>query len=167
MVGPGKDDTVNNLPGDSSRSNLFPQSLLSPPDTKGQPTSSMGVISFKPGDILQQVQFVILNDRRRPGSGWYPQQPRSHDGGCPCAVPLPGRGHRETSSVVPQQMLFYLGWPEGLRKSRVLREGEGRLSTHPVNTQAWLASTSILWVPVARAESSTYHATLQKGLEYP
>lgn len=27
--------------------------------------------------------------------------------------------------------------------------------------------TSILWVPVARAESSTYHATLQKGLKYP
>lgn len=68
-VAPGKDDRQGQHSAwDSSQSNLLSQSVLSPPDAMCQPPGSLGVSSFKPGDILEQVQFIISNDGRRQGS---------------------------------------------------------------------------------------------------
>ena len=47
MMGPRKDNTVNTLPGDASRSDLFPQSVLSPPDTAegvGEASSMVSIL---------------------------------------------------------------------------------------------------------------------------
>lgn len=99
-------------------------------------------------------------------TAWQRTQRNLHCGSTadPVHQALPEAQGKVRSGAERTTQAFHLGWPEELRKLSVLREGRRRLSTHSVNTQAWLVSTSNLWLPVTRSDSNNYHATLQKGL---